>query len=108
MILEHMVSAMNTFIKVISPDSRTQICKLGEEIFPNILYLWHNVASEALKVCFFYFILFTFLYFNPIAFRKAKIVCNFGLSECNRVKKIMLYNNNIISKEVLSAGRDFW
>ena len=25
--------------------------------------------------------------FNPIALRNAKIVCNFGLSECNRVKK---------------------
>ena len=25
-------------------------------------------------------------YFNPIALQKAKIVCNFGLSECNRVK----------------------
>ena len=24
--------------------------------------------------------------FNPIALRKAKIVCNFGLSECSRVK----------------------
>ena len=24
--------------------------------------------------------------FNPVALRKAKIVCNFGLSECNRVK----------------------
>ena len=23
---------------------------------------------------------------NPIALRKAKIVCNFGISECNRVK----------------------
>ena len=23
--------------------------------------------------------------FSPIALRKAKIVCNFGLSECNRV-----------------------
>ena len=27
-----------------------------------------------------------FVLFNPIALRKAKIVCNFGLSECNRVK----------------------
>ena len=27
-----------------------------------------------------------FVSFNPIALRKAKIVCNFGLSECNRVK----------------------
>ena len=25
-------------------------------------------------------------YVNPIPLRKAKIVCNFGLSECNRVK----------------------
>ena len=24
---------------------------------------------------------------NPIALRKAKIVCNFGLSECNRVNQ---------------------
>ena len=24
--------------------------------------------------------------FDPIALRKAKIVCNFGLPECNRVK----------------------
>ena len=26
-----------------------------------------------------------FLFFNPIALRKAKIAYNFGLSECNRV-----------------------
>ena len=29
---------------------------------------------------------------NPIALRKAKIVCNFGLSECNRVKRLGLIN----------------
>ena len=28
-----------------------------------------------------------FLGFNPIALRKAKIVCNFGLSECSRVRE---------------------
>ena len=28
--------------------------------------------------------------FNPMALRKAKIVYNFGLSECNRVKVIIL------------------
>ena len=27
------------------------------------------------------------MYINPIALRKAKIVYNFGLSECNRVNK---------------------
>ena len=26
------------------------------------------------------------MHFNPIALKKAKIVCNFGLSECNRLK----------------------
>ena len=26
------------------------------------------------------------VFLNPIALRKAKIVCNFGLSECNRIK----------------------
>ena len=25
---------------------------------------------------------------NPTALRKSKIVCNFGLSECNRVKAV--------------------
>ena len=30
--------------------------------------------------------LFHFLTLTCIALRKAKIVCNFGLSECNRVK----------------------
>ena len=27
-------------------------------------------------------------FLNPIALRKAKIACNFGLSECNRVKEL--------------------
>ena len=27
-----------------------------------------------------------FIQLNPTALRKAKIACNFGLSECNRVK----------------------
>ena len=29
--------------------------------------------------------------FNPIALRKANIVCNFGLSECNRVKPFIRF-----------------
>ena len=29
-----------------------------------------------------------YVIFNPIALRKAKIVYNFGLSECNRVKVV--------------------
>ena len=26
--------------------------------------------------------------FNPVALRKTKIICNFGLSECSRVKEV--------------------
>ena len=29
---------------------------------------------------------------NPTALRKAKIACNFGLSECNRVKTYTIHN----------------
>ena len=36
------------------------------------------------------FLLFQMFKFNPIALRKAKIVYNFGLSECNRVKRFIL------------------
>ena len=33
--------------------------------------------------------------FNPTALRKAKIVYNFGLSECNRVNPLTVYTRNI-------------
>ena len=33
---------------------------------------------------------------NPVALRKAKIVYNFGLSECNRVKRKI----NVLSKDI--------
>ena len=39
--------------------------------------------------------------FNPIALRKAKIVNNFGLSECNRVIIIIMINTNILNKKHL-------
>ena len=34
---------------------------------------------------------------NPIALRKAKIACNFGLSECNRVEQFFSLESNAIS-----------
>ena len=33
---------------------------------------------------------------NPIALRKAKIVYNFGLSECNRVKQVTASNHDLL------------
>ncbi|XP_053392108.1 serine-protein kinase ATM-like, partial [Mercenaria mercenaria] len=49
LLLQHMLSALNVFVKAIGPTSRVQVCKLGEEIVPKLPYLWHNVASEELK-----------------------------------------------------------
>ena len=52
----------------------------------------------------FFFLLNSTL--NPIALKKTKIVYNFGLSECNRVKEInMLLRINPISKWILHSGK---
>ena len=37
-----------------------------------------------------YFVDWLDFFLNPIALREAKIVCNFGLSECNRVKPVFV------------------
>ena len=37
---------------------------------------------------------------NPIALRKAKIVYNFGLSECNRVNLLMIEGSDPTSTEM--------
>ena len=34
-------------------------------------------------------------HFNPVALRKAKIVYNFGLSECNRIKGLKYFSPNV-------------
>ena len=41
-----------------------------------------------------------FVLFNPVALRKTKIECNFGLSECNRVK---VQNGIALPKILVSA-----
>ena len=41
------------------------------------------------------------IHFNPIALRKAKIVYNFGLSECNRVKCSSVYCQNAFGETVV-------
>ena len=44
------------------------------------------------------------IHFNPIAPRKAKIVCNFGLSECNRVNLNPLQNVQILMRTTRARG----
>ena len=43
-----------------------------------------------------------YIYLNPTALRKAKIVYNFGLSECNRVKDGDVQIENMSTKIQLS------
>ena len=44
--------------------------------------------SHLIKIYTICNLLFSFLVVNPFALRKAKTVCNFGLSECTRVKEL--------------------
>ena len=47
--------------------------------------------------------------FNPTALRKAKIVCNFGLSECNRVNiltGLQVYGSNSSFSAIFIKGNN--
>ena len=41
--------------------------------------------------------------FDPIALRKAKIVCNFGLSECSRVNLLDLFCDNAQARKTIHS-----
>lgn len=49
-VIEHIISAVNTFVLSIAQNSRAQVCKFGESICINMLYLWENRPSNTLKV----------------------------------------------------------
>lgn len=49
-VIEHLISAVNTFVLSIAQNSRAQVCKFGESICINMLYLWENRPSNMLKV----------------------------------------------------------
>ena len=42
-------------------------------------------------------------FFNPVALRKAKIVYNFGFSECNRVKKADKHGSVPVHRKVYTT-----
>ncbi|XP_077397669.1 serine-protein kinase ATM isoform X3 [Festucalex cinctus] len=49
-VLEHVISALNTFLKAVAMNCRMRVCRLGEELLPSILYVWDNMRpSAALK-----------------------------------------------------------
>ena len=47
-------------------------------------------------------------FFNPIALRKAKIVYNFGLYECNRVKSFRNFRNVSSTIEALGKSQNLF
>ncbi|XP_048753406.2 serine-protein kinase ATM-like isoform X2 [Ostrea edulis] len=48
-VIEHLIMAANTFVYSVAANSRAQVCKFGESICVNMLYLWENKPSNILK-----------------------------------------------------------
>lgn len=49
-VLEHLVSAVNIFLRSVAMNCRMRLCHLGEELMPSILYVWADMRpSAALK-----------------------------------------------------------
>lgn len=46
-VLEHLVSALNIFLKSASMNSRMRVCRLGEELLPPLLYVWADMRPSA-------------------------------------------------------------
>lgn len=49
-VLEHLVSALNIFLRSTAMNCRIRVCHLGEELLPSVLYVWADMRpSAALK-----------------------------------------------------------
>ncbi|XP_054470748.1 LOW QUALITY PROTEIN: serine-protein kinase ATM [Anoplopoma fimbria] len=49
-VVEHLVSALNIFLRAAAMNCRMRVCHLGEELLPSILYVWADMRpSAALK-----------------------------------------------------------
>ncbi|XP_022052894.2 serine-protein kinase ATM isoform X1 [Acanthochromis polyacanthus] len=49
-VLEHLVSALNVFLRSAAMNCRMRVCGLGEELLPTILYVWGDMRpSKMLK-----------------------------------------------------------
>ncbi|KAM9038350.1 serine-protein kinase ATM isoform X1 [Sarcophilus harrisii] len=48
--LNHILAALNIFLKVFAVNYRIRVCKLGEEILPTVLYIWSQQRpNDSLK-----------------------------------------------------------
>ncbi|XP_034170693.2 serine-protein kinase ATM [Pangasianodon hypophthalmus] len=49
-VLEHLISALNVFLRSVAMNRRRRVCRLGEELFPSIVYVWSQMRpSSSLK-----------------------------------------------------------
>ena len=65
-----------------------------------VICMYSFVVKRIIKGDFGH-VCFSYLSINPTALRKAKIVYNFGLSECNRVKTQIVTSQLILVNECL-------
>ncbi|MBN3300154.1 ATM kinase, partial [Amia calva] len=47
-VLEHLLAALNVFLRSSAMNCRTRVCKLGEELFPIVLYIWSEKRPQDL------------------------------------------------------------
>lgn len=48
--MEHLVSALNIFLRSAAVNCRMRVCRLGEELLPSVLYMWADMRpSSAFK-----------------------------------------------------------
>ena len=67
---------------------RTKKCPCETAFFTSMVGLTIHFQGRNSEILFLIaFLIGADSFLNPIALRKAKIVYNFGLSECNRVKE---------------------
>ncbi|KAJ0063875.1 hypothetical protein NL108_012878, partial [Boleophthalmus pectinirostris] len=46
-VIEHLVSALNIFLKSASMNSRMRVCRLGEDLLPPLLFIWADMRPSA-------------------------------------------------------------
>ncbi|KAF3692958.1 Serine-protein kinase ATM [Channa argus] len=46
-VLEHLISALNIFLRSAAVNCRMWVCRLGEELLPSILYVWADMRPSA-------------------------------------------------------------
>ena len=49
-VVEHLVAALTTLCEAVAMDSRTQVCRIGENVIEPLLFMWNHRASEKLRV----------------------------------------------------------